>query len=142
MSPRLRLSTAVLATAALVTSACASGGARPTPPPPVKIGVPAIYLDGGTEFALACTYRIASDSDKTKLGLPEVQLGILPAAGGSQGTKQLLRGSLVGIDQPQHGLEDLGVVGRVEPVREAGRLADELEALRRASATRRWRRVL
>jgi 3-hydroxyacyl-CoA dehydrogenase / enoyl-CoA hydratase / 3-hydroxybutyryl-CoA epimerase len=40
-------------------------------------------LGGGLEFALACRYRIASTSDKTKLGLPEVQLGLLPGWGGT-----------------------------------------------------------
>lgn len=41
-------------------------------------------LGGGLELALACTYRIATDSDKTLLGCPEVQLGILPGWGGTQ----------------------------------------------------------
>src|SRR5476651_1558299 len=40
-------------------------------------------LGGGLELALACTYRIASDDKKTTLGLPEVQLGLLPGAGGT-----------------------------------------------------------
>lgn len=39
-------------------------------------------LGGGLELSLACDYRIASNEPKTKLGLPEVQLGILPAWGG------------------------------------------------------------
>lgn len=41
-------------------------------------------LGGGFELALACHFRIATDSSKTILGLPEVKLGILPAAGGTQ----------------------------------------------------------
>jgi 3-hydroxyacyl-CoA dehydrogenase/enoyl-CoA hydratase/3-hydroxybutyryl-CoA epimerase len=41
-------------------------------------------LGGGLELALACDYRICSDSDKTQLGLPEVQLGLLPGSGGTQ----------------------------------------------------------
>jgi enoyl-CoA hydratase/long-chain 3-hydroxyacyl-CoA dehydrogenase len=40
-------------------------------------------LGGGLEVALACTYRIASSSSKTSLGLPEVMLGLLPGAGGT-----------------------------------------------------------
>lgn len=40
-------------------------------------------LGGGLEFALACTYRVASTHEKTKLGLPEVQLGLLPGWGGT-----------------------------------------------------------
>ena len=39
-------------------------------------------LGGGMELALACKYRIALDSDKTRLGLPEVLLGIHPGFGG------------------------------------------------------------
>ena len=43
-------------------------------------------LGGGLELALACDYRVCSDSDKTQMGLPEVQLGLLP---GSTGTQKL-----------------------------------------------------
>jgi len=39
-------------------------------------------LGGGYELALACDYIIATDADDTRIGLPEVQLGILPALGG------------------------------------------------------------
>ena len=41
-------------------------------------------LGGGLELALACDMRIASDNPKTRLGLPEVQLGLLPGSGGTQ----------------------------------------------------------
>lgn len=40
-------------------------------------------LGGGLELALACRYRIAEDSPKTRLGLPEVKLGIQPGWGGT-----------------------------------------------------------
>ena len=40
-------------------------------------------LGGGLELSLACKYRIAEDSMKTRLGLPEVKLGIHPGWGGS-----------------------------------------------------------
>lgn len=41
-------------------------------------------LGGGLEVALACHYRIASTHPKTVLAVPEVQLGLLPGAGGTQ----------------------------------------------------------
>jgi 3-hydroxyacyl-CoA dehydrogenase / enoyl-CoA hydratase / 3-hydroxybutyryl-CoA epimerase len=47
-------------------------------------------LGGGYELALACDWRIASDADCTKIGLPETQLGILPAWGGSTRLPRLI----------------------------------------------------
>src|SRR5262249_39813952 len=41
-------------------------------------------VGGGLELALACTARVASDAPATRLGLPEVQLGIVPGFGGTQ----------------------------------------------------------
>src|SRR5262249_26042829 len=37
---------------------------------------------GGTELALACRYRVLDDGPKTRMGLPEVMLGIVPGWGG------------------------------------------------------------
>ncbi len=54
-------------------------------------------LGGGTECALACTYRIASDSPKTQIGLPEVSLGIISGWGGTQRLPRLV-GMLEGMD--------------------------------------------
>ncbi len=47
-------------------------------------------LGGGLELALACRYRIAEDGEKTKLGLPEVLLGIHPGWGGTVRLPQLI----------------------------------------------------
>lgn len=41
-------------------------------------------LGGGLELSLACHYRVCSSSVSTRLGLPEVQLGVIPGAGGTQ----------------------------------------------------------
>ena len=41
-------------------------------------------LGGGCEVILACRYRIATDEKPTQIGLPEIQLGLLPGAGGTQ----------------------------------------------------------
>ncbi|MCP4577653.1 MAG: fatty acid oxidation complex subunit alpha FadJ [Deltaproteobacteria bacterium] len=51
---------------------------------PVVAAVHGAALGGGLEIVLACHYIVASDHPATVLGLPEVQLGILPAAGGTQ----------------------------------------------------------
>jgi 3-hydroxyacyl-CoA dehydrogenase/enoyl-CoA hydratase/3-hydroxybutyryl-CoA epimerase len=52
-------------------------------PVPTLALISGACLGGGLEFALSCTYRIADDHEKTKLGLPEVQLGLLPGWGGT-----------------------------------------------------------
>jgi 3-hydroxyacyl-CoA dehydrogenase/enoyl-CoA hydratase/3-hydroxybutyryl-CoA epimerase len=49
-------------------------------------------LGGGLELALACRYRIARDDDGTRLGFPEVRLGIHPGFGGSVRAVRLLGG--------------------------------------------------
>src|SRR5205085_2998416 len=41
-------------------------------------------LGGGLELALACDYRVVVDDPKTQLGFPEIELGLLPAWGGTQ----------------------------------------------------------
>ncbi len=52
-------------------------------PVPTLAAIHGICLGGGTELSLACRYRVVSDSSRTRIGLPEVQLGILPAWGGT-----------------------------------------------------------
>jgi len=47
-------------------------------------------LGGGLETALACKYRIAMNDKKTSMGLPEVMLGLLPGAGGTQRLPKLI----------------------------------------------------
>ncbi|MBZ5553913.1 MAG: fatty acid oxidation complex subunit alpha FadJ [Acidobacteriia bacterium] len=51
---------------------------------PVVAAIHGACLGGGMEVALACHYRICADDRKTQLGQPEVQLGLLPGAGGTQ----------------------------------------------------------
>ncbi len=51
---------------------------------PVVAAIDGACLGGGLELALACDARIAADTPKTVLGLPEVMLGLLPAGGGTQ----------------------------------------------------------
>jgi enoyl-CoA hydratase/long-chain 3-hydroxyacyl-CoA dehydrogenase len=57
---------------------------------PLVCGVHGPALGGGLEWALWCDYRICSDSSKTKMGLPEVKLGLLPGFGGTQNLHPLV----------------------------------------------------
>jgi 3-hydroxyacyl-CoA dehydrogenase/enoyl-CoA hydratase/3-hydroxybutyryl-CoA epimerase len=57
---------------------------------PVVAAIHGSCLGGGLETALACRYRIATDDPKTVLGLPEVMLGLLPGAGGTQRLPRLI----------------------------------------------------
>ncbi|HET9554690.1 MAG TPA: fatty acid oxidation complex subunit alpha FadJ [Anaeromyxobacteraceae bacterium] len=57
---------------------------------PVVAAIHGACLGGGLELAMACHYRVAADDAKTSLGLPEVQLGLLPGAGGTQRLPRLV----------------------------------------------------
>ncbi len=59
-------------------------------PIPVVAAIHGACLGGGLETALACRYRIATDHPKTVLALPEVQLGLVPGAGGTQRLPRLV----------------------------------------------------
>jgi 3-hydroxyacyl-CoA dehydrogenase/enoyl-CoA hydratase/3-hydroxybutyryl-CoA epimerase len=57
---------------------------------PVVAAIHGTCMGGGVETVLACRYRVASDDPKTVLGLPEVLLGLLPGAGGTQRLPRLV----------------------------------------------------
>ncbi|HKS34140.1 MAG TPA: enoyl-CoA hydratase-related protein, partial [Enterobacteriaceae bacterium] len=57
---------------------------------PVIAAIHGACLGGGLELALACHGRICTDDEKTLLGLPEVQLGLLPGSGGTQRLPRLI----------------------------------------------------
>ncbi|MFI2668771.1 3-hydroxyacyl-CoA dehydrogenase NAD-binding domain-containing protein [Streptomyces albidoflavus] len=57
---------------------------------PVVAAINGAALGGGYEIALACHHRIALDAPGSKIGLPEVTLGLLPAGGGVTRTVRLL----------------------------------------------------
>ena len=59
-------------------------------PFPAFAVIDGVCVGGGLECALACSYRIVSDSDRVKLGLPEVSLGIIPGWGGTQRLPRLI----------------------------------------------------
>ncbi|TWU55300.1 3-hydroxyacyl-CoA dehydrogenase NAD-binding domain-containing protein [Rubripirellula reticaptiva] len=53
-------------------------------PIPTIVAIHGPCLGGGLEWSLACDYRIARDNTSTKIGLPEIQLGLIPGWGGTQ----------------------------------------------------------
>jgi 3-hydroxyacyl-CoA dehydrogenase/enoyl-CoA hydratase/3-hydroxybutyryl-CoA epimerase len=59
-------------------------------PMPTIAAISGACLGGGLELALACDYRLVFDKPSTQLGLPEVELGLLPAWGGTQRLPRLI----------------------------------------------------
>ena len=59
-------------------------------PKPVVAAINGLALGGGLEVALACNYRIVAEDPRLKLGLPEVSLGLIPGAGGTQRLPRLI----------------------------------------------------
>ncbi|WP_225412264.1 fatty acid oxidation complex subunit alpha FadJ [Stigmatella hybrida] len=91
-------------------------------PKPVVAAIHGSCLGGGLEWALACDYRLITDSPKTVLGLPEVQLGLLPGGGGTQrlpaliGVQAALDLILTGKHVKPSKAKRLGLVDEVAPV--------------------------
>lgn len=84
---------------------------------PVVAGINGVALGGGLELALSCTYRVGTRT--TKVGLPEVKLGLLPGAGGTQRLPRL-----VGI-QEAIGMMTTGKTLKADKALKAG-ILDEL----------------
>ncbi|MBF0237958.1 MAG: enoyl-CoA hydratase/isomerase family protein [SAR324 cluster bacterium] len=88
---------------------------------PVVAAIHGPCMGGGLEVALACHYRIATDSEKTVLALPEVMLGLLPGAGGTQrlprlvGVKNALDMMLTGKNIRSSKAKKMGLVDAVVP---------------------------
>lgn len=86
-------------------------------------------LGGGTELALACKYRIATDDDSTKIGLPEVNLGIHPGWGGTVrlpllvGVVNAMKVMLTGRSFSGRAMARMGAVDECVPLRELKRAA-------------------
>src|SRR6185295_7843010 len=59
-------------------------------PVPTVAAIAGTCLGGGTEMALACTFRVASDGKAVQIGLPETQIGIIPGFGGTQRLPRLI----------------------------------------------------
>ncbi|MDA9271925.1 3-hydroxyacyl-CoA dehydrogenase NAD-binding domain-containing protein [bacterium] len=88
-------------------------------------------MGGGLELALACDYRIATDDKDTRLGLPEVLLGIHPGWGGTVRLPRLIGGFhalsqviLTGNALAAAKAKQLGMVDDVVPLRQLKRAAE------------------
>jgi enoyl-CoA hydratase/carnithine racemase len=91
-------------------------------PKPVVAAITGYALGGGCELALACDWRVAADD--AKLGQPEIKLGIIPGAGGTQRLSRLvgparakdivLSGRMVDAEEAHR----IGLVDRVVPAAE------------------------
>jgi enoyl-CoA hydratase len=99
-------------------------------PKPVIAAVNGFALGGGTEMALACHVRIASEN--AKMGQPEVKLGLIPGFGGTQRLSRLvgkgqaleliLTGKIIGAREAL----DIGLVNRVVPLEELHAICEAL----------------
>jgi 3-hydroxyacyl-CoA dehydrogenase/enoyl-CoA hydratase/3-hydroxybutyryl-CoA epimerase len=90
-------------------------------PRPVIAAINGACVGGGYELALACHWRIATDSPKTQIGLPEIQLGLIPGAGGCVRLPRLI-GARAALDVILQGRSErgqkalrLGMVDEVVP---------------------------
>ncbi|MGB3727174.1 MAG: fatty acid oxidation complex subunit alpha FadJ [Glaciecola sp.] len=96
-------------------------------------------LGGGLELALACDYRVCSDDKKTQMGLPEVQLGLLPGSGGTQrlpaliGVQQAMKMMLTGSPARAKQAKKYGIVDDCVPQSVLMDVAAELAAKKPAT---------
>lgn len=101
--------------------------------PPTVAAIDGYALGGGLELAMACTIRVASSA--SRLGVPEIKLGLLPGAGGTQRLPRLvgrgpaldllLSGKAVDGSQAER-------IGLVDLVVDAGDASDEAQRIGRA----------
>lgn len=97
---------------------------------PVIAAINGAAMGGGLELAIACTFRILAQS--AKIGLPEVKLGIIPGAGGTQrlprligianAAEMILIGNLINAGRAL----ELGIVNRVVPDAEVIQAAETM----------------
>ncbi len=120
-------------------------------PFPTVAMVHGFCMGGGTELALACRYRVMDDGDKTRMGLPEVLLGIVPGWGGAKRMPALIGAApaldlmLTGRAVDSRRAKTLGLVDAVTPKRHfenaARRILLDPPAMRRpalAAAITSW----
>jgi 3-hydroxyacyl-CoA dehydrogenase / enoyl-CoA hydratase / 3-hydroxybutyryl-CoA epimerase len=117
---------------------------------PVVAAIHGFCLGGGLEFSMACHYRIATREDATRIGLPEVKLGIIP---GLHGTARMLRlaGPMAGMTAMLTGrvmranaARAIGLVDQLVPTRNELRWAARkaIRNKRKSKGAPRWQRLL
>ncbi|MFS8063588.1 MAG: 3-hydroxyacyl-CoA dehydrogenase NAD-binding domain-containing protein [Luteimonas sp.] len=108
-------------------------------PCPTVAAIHGYCMGGGTELALACQYRVASNDPSTRIGLPEVKLGIYPGWGGSVRLPRLV-GAPAAIDMMLTGRTLSGsaarTIGLVDKVVDAPMLVDAAVELATKGAAR------
>ena len=119
-------------------------------PVPVVCGIHGFCLGGGLELALACHWRIATRDDATRLGFPEVRLGIFPGfngtvrsirqAGPAAAMPLMLAGSMVRATAAR----GMGLVDELVPTPQnlAWAARKAIERKRRARPAARWKSML
>ena len=113
-------------------------------PCPTVALIEGFCMGGGTELALACDYRVALDDSATKIGLPEVKLGIHPAFGGLvrltekinplKSLEMMLSGRALSARQAK----SMGLVDLIQPQRQIKRAAQQLALLRPEKRSMPW----
>lgn len=111
---------------------------------PFAAAINGVAMGGGLEICLACHYRVVLDNPKLIMGLPEVQIGLLPGAGGTQrlirmlgiqgATPYLMEGKNV---RPEKALE-IGLVDAVAPYDQVLAKAKEWLNSDKATAVKPW----
>ena len=97
---------------------------------PIIAKINGFCLGGGQEMAMACDFRIACD--KARFGQPEINLGIIPGAGGTQrltrlvGKTKTMEIDMLGDMLDANEAYRLGLVNRVVPAEELDKAVDEL----------------
>ncbi|NPT53191.1 3-hydroxyacyl-CoA dehydrogenase NAD-binding domain-containing protein [Paraburkholderia elongata] len=112
---------------------------------PVVAAINGSAIGGGLEVALACHRRIAADNDATRIGLPEVTLGLMPGAGGTQRLPRLIgikRAAPLLLDGKLLKVRDAAALGIIDDVVPGGELLNAAKAwlLEGPDATQPWDR--
>ena len=114
-------------------------------PCPTVAAIHGFCMGGGTEISLACRYRVASNDPSTRIGLPEVKLGIYPGWGGSVRLPRLV-GAPAAMDMMLTGrtlsASAARAIGLVDKVVEPALLLDAAVALMQKGSTRPFKQRL